>query len=180
MGFNHITAGLDIPNEVNVIIEIPAHSLPVKYEIDKKTETVQVDRFIETSMVYPCNYGFIPQTLSEDGDPLDVIVITPYPLLTGCLIRCRPVGLLSMTDEHGKDDKILTVPIDKITALYQHIHRPEDVDENLLNAIVHFFKHYKDLEPGKWVTINGWENLEAAKREITASVERFKFKSKRI
>jgi inorganic pyrophosphatase len=174
MSFNCITAGRDVPHEVNVIIEIPVKSEPVKYEVDKESGVLCVDRFLDTAMFYPCNYGYVPQTLSEDGDPVDVLVITPAPLLSGALIRVRPIGMLNMTDEKGVDAKILAVPADKLSGLYKDIHAPEDVSPNLLATITHFFEHYKDLEKGKWVKVQGWEGAEAAKAEILASVERYK------
>jgi inorganic pyrophosphatase len=173
MHLDQLEAGRDVPKEVNVIIEIPSHAAPIKYELDKKSGLVSVDRFLGTAMFYPCEYGFIPHTLSEDGDPVDVLVISPFPLMPNTLIRCRPVGLLRMTDESGKDAKILAVPIDKITPRYSAIQSPADVDQSLLNAIKHFFEHYKDLESGKWVKIEGWEPAEAAHQEILSSVARY-------
>jgi len=173
MSLKDIPAGRKIPDDINVVIEIPSHSDPVKYEVDKASGTVMVDRFIATSMLYPCDYGFVPDTLSEDGDPVDVLVVTPYPLFPGAVIRCRPVGMLRMTDESGPDAKILAVPVSKLTSLYDGIQQPEDLGKGLLASIVHFFEHYKDLEPGKWVKLAGWEGPEAARKEILASVERF-------
>ncbi|MDB6096677.1 MAG: inorganic pyrophosphatase [Francisellaceae bacterium] len=171
---NDVKVGSNLPHEVNVIIEIPAHSEPVKYEIDKYSGVPRVDRFMTTCMRYPCDYGYIPQTLSEDGDPVDALVVSPYPLLSGSVIMVRPIGLLNMTDEAGKDTKILAVPIDRLTPLYRHILKPDDLFPLLLQQIVFFFKHYKDLEDGKWVTIEGWEGPEAAKAEILAGIERHK------
>lgn len=166
--------GKDTPEHINVIIEIPAHSEPVKYEVDKDTGVMFVDRFMSTAMYYPCNYGYIPQTLSEDGDPVDVLVITPVPLLTGTVIKCRPIGVLQMTDEAGNDAKLLAVPADKLSTHYHHIKTPEDVPPHLLSMISHFFEHYKDLESNKWVKVQGWEGPEAAKKEILASIQRYK------
>jgi inorganic pyrophosphatase len=174
MGLNKLDLGKDVPNDVNVVIEITSRSAPVKYEIDKASGMPYVDRFLGTSMVYPCEYGFIPHTLSEDGDPVDVLVITPLPLIPGSVIRCRPVGLLRMTDESGKDVKILAVPVNKLTPRYQHVQSPKDLDKDLLDSIEHFFTHYKDLEKDKWVKISGWEEVEAAREEIMASIKRFK------
>lgn len=174
MSLANLSTGKDIPNDINVVIEISAHSEPIKYEVDKNTGMLMVDRFVATSMHYPCDYGFIPHTLSEDGDPVDVLVIAPFPLQPGVVIRCRPVGMLRMTDESGVDTKVLAVPVNKLTPRYQHIKQPEDVGQELLASIEHFFQHYKDLEKGKWVKTNGWDNCEAAKAEILASVERFK------
>jgi inorganic pyrophosphatase len=174
MTIKSLEAGRDVPNDINVVIEIPSHSDPIKYELDKKTGMLMVDRFVATSMHYPCEYGFVPNTLSEDGDPVDVLVVAPFKLSPGVVIRCRPIGALRMTDESGVDTKILAVPIDKLTALYRNVHKPEDLGAQLLASIEHFFQHYKDLEPGKWVKTNGWEGPEAAKAEILASIERHK------
>ncbi|MEO8402903.1 MAG: inorganic diphosphatase [Gammaproteobacteria bacterium] len=174
MGLEHIEPGRSVPDDVNVVIEISAHSDPVKYEVDKKSGMVMVDRFVATSMHYPCDYGFIPQTLSEDGDPVDVLVIAPYSLNPGVIMRGRPVGMLKMTDESGPDAKILVVPVDKLSSRFKHIQKPEDLGEEVLASIMHFFEHYKDLEPGKWVKLDGWMDAAAAKKEILASVERYK------
>jgi inorganic pyrophosphatase len=173
MILEHLTPGKDVPNDVNVIIEISSHSDPIKFEVDKKTGMLMVDRFVATSMHYPCDYGFIPHTLSEDGDPTDVLVIAPFSLAPGILIRCRPVGMLRMTDESGVDVKILAVPVNKLTPRYQHIQKPEDLGLEFLAAIEHFFQHYKDLEPGKWVKTNGWDTADVAKTEIIKSIERY-------
>lgn len=172
MQLSQLEAGKNLPNDINVMIEISANDYPIKYEIDKASGTVMVDRFLGTSMTYPCDYGFIPHTLSEDGDPVDVLVISPFPLSPGVVIRCRPIGMLCMTDESGKDAKILAVPVNKLTTRYQHITKPEEVGKELLDTIEHFFKHYKDLETGKWAKIDGWQDVEAAKAEIIASFER--------
>ena len=173
MSIDKLSAGKQVPTDVNVIIEIPSNSSPIKYELDKASGMIMVDRFLGTSMVYPCEYGFIPHTLSEDGDPVDVLVLSPMPLMIGTVIRCRPVGLLRMTDESGKDAKILAVPVDKLTKRYQSVKKPEDIDSSLLAAIEHFFKHYKDLEQGKWVKVDGWEGVDAAHQEILASLKRY-------
>jgi inorganic pyrophosphatase len=176
MGLENLQAGKQIPDDINVVIEIPSHSAPIKYEVDKDSGMVMVDRFVATSMYYPLEYGFIPHTLSEDGDPVDVLVVSPFSLVVGSVIRCRPVGMLRMTDESGHDAKILAVPVDKLTTRYQHIRKPEDLGKELLNTVEHFFKHYKDLEAGKWVKIDGWEDLDSARKEIIASVERYQQK----
>lgn len=176
MGLENLQAGQQVPDDINVVIEIPSHSNPIKYEIDKESGMVMVDRFLGTAMFYPCEYGFIPHTLSEDGDPADVLVISPFSLVPGAVIRCRPIGMLRMTDESGKDAKILAVPVDKLTPRYQHVNKPADLGKELLNTIEHFFTHYKDLEKGKWVKVDGWEDVEAAKKEILASVVRFQQK----
>lgn len=176
MGLENLQAGKQIPDDFNVVIEIPSHSDPIKYEVDKDSGLVMVDRFLGTAMVYPCEYGFIPHTLSEDGDPVDVLVVSPFSLVPGAVIRCRPIGMLRMTDESGKDTKILAVPVDKLTTRYQHVRKPADIGKELLNAIEHFFKHYKDLETGKWAKIDGWEEIDSARKEIVASVERYQQK----
>jgi inorganic pyrophosphatase len=173
MGLKLVGPGRAVPDDINVVIEIPAHSDPVKYEVDKETGVVMVDRFFATSMHYPCDYGYVPHTLSEDGDPVDVLVVCPFPLKPGVVIRCRPVGLLRMTDESGKDAKILAVPVDKLTPRYAHIKKAQDFGQEFLDSIAHFFQHYKDLEKGKWVKVDGWEDIEAAKAEIMASVARY-------
>jgi inorganic pyrophosphatase len=168
----------DIPNEFNVIIEIPANSSPVKYELDKDTNALFVDRFLATPMFYPANYGFVPETLSDDGDPADVLVITPYPLEHNCVIQCRPIGVLKMTDESGEDAKILAVPIDKLGACYNDMKDIGDVPQMLLNQIDHFFAYYKDLEKDKWVKIEGWEGKKAAEEELLLSVKNYEKENK--
>lgn len=173
MNLDRVTSGLNVPDDVNVIIEIPAHSDPVKYEVDKATGAMFVDRFMNTAMHYPCNYGYIPHTLSEDGDPVDVLVVTPVPLISGSVIRCRPIGVLKMVDEAGPDAKLLAVPVDKLCTLYRHVKTPEDMPPMLLSQIAHFFEHYKDLEPNKWVRVEGWTGPEEAKAEIISSVRRY-------
>jgi inorganic pyrophosphatase len=174
MNLDRVDSGRDLPNEFNVIIEIPMNADPVKYEVDKETGAMFVDRFMSTSMRYPCNYGYIPHTLCGDGDPVDVLVLSPYPLISGVVVRCRPVGMLKMTDEGGEDTKLLAVPIDKVCTLYSTVHAPGDVAPLMLAQLSHFFEHYKDLEPGKWVRIDGWEGPEAAKAEIMAGLASFK------
>ena len=173
MNLDRVGPGKNVPEDVNVIIEIPSHSDPVKYEVDKETGAMFVDRFMNTAMHYPCNYGYVPNTLSEDGDPVDVLVITPIPLISGSVIRCRPVGVLKMTDEAGPDAKVLAVPIDKLCQSYRKVKTPDDVSPNLLNQIQHFFEHYKDLEEGKWVKIDGWADDTVAKKEIMDSIQRY-------
>ncbi|MCO7226429.1 inorganic diphosphatase [Pleionea sp. CnH1-48] len=173
MSLNLVPAGAKLPHEINVIIEIPAHADPVKYEVDKDSGAMFVDRFMATCMHYPCNYGYVPHTLSEDGDPVDVLVPTPFPLLAGSVIKCRPVGVLNMTDESGTDAKLIAVPVEKLTPMYKDVTDIDEVSELLRNQIEHFFEHYKDLEAGKWVKIDGWANAEAARKEIEASVNRY-------
>src|SRR5579862_5146246 len=141
MSLEKLPAGRNVPDDVNVVIEISSHSNPIKYEVDKKTGMLMVDRFVATSMHYPCDYGFIPHTLSEDGDPVDVLVVAPFSLQPGVVIRCRPIGMLKMTDEAGVDTKILAVPVDKLTPCYKDIHKPEDLRPELLASIEHFFQH---------------------------------------
>ena len=170
MSFQNVTPGARAPAEFNVIIEIPMNADPIKYEVDKETGAMFVDRFMSTAMHYPCNYGYVPQTLSDDGDPVDVLVITPFPLAPGVVVCCRPIGVLKMEDEAGGDAKLLAVPIDKILPIYRHWQKPEDMNELRLNQIQHFFEHYKDLEPGKWVKTMGWDGPDAARREVQAGI----------
>lgn len=173
MNLDQISAGADLPNDFNVVIEIPAHGQPVKYEIDKASGALMVDRFMTVAMFYPCNYGFVPHTLAEDDDPVDVLVITPVPLMPGSVVRCRPVGVLKMTDESGPDAKVLAVPVSKLYPGYDHIQGPEDVSPTLLDAIKHFFERYKELEKGKWVKVESWAGREAACEELVASQKRY-------
>ena len=174
MSLERVSPGRDVPNDVNVIVEIPMNADPVKYEVDKETGAVFVDRFMSTAMHYPCNYGYVPRTLSGDGDPVDVLVLSPVPIITGVVVRCRPIGMLKMEDEAGEDTKVLAVPIDKLSALYRDVDTLRDLPEIQRAQIQHFFEHYKDLEPGKWVRIIGWLGPEEAKREILAGVESYK------
>lgn len=173
MSLKNVPAGKNVPDEVNVIIEIPAQAAPVKYEVDKDSGGIFVDRFMNTAMFYPCNYGYVPDTLSDDGDPVDVLVVTPMPLISGAVIAVRPVGMLKMTDEKGVDAKILAVPVSKLTKEYDNVQDIKDLPQPLLSTISHFFEHYKDLEHGKWVKVDGWVGIEEAKAEINASVQRF-------
>lgn len=173
MSLMNISAGRDVPNDINVIIEIPMRSDPVKYEVDKESGALFVDRFLSTPMYYPCNYGYVPQTLSDDGDPVDVLVISPTPLLSASVVRARPIGMLMMEDEAGVDAKILAVPHDKLSTEYRAIQSPSDVNSHLLNAIKHFFEHYKDLEEGKWVKVKDWAGADIARQEIMASIQRY-------
>jgi len=179
MSLDRVPAGADVPNDCNVVIEIPMHGEPIKYEVDKETGAVFVDRFMSTSMHYPCNYGFIPQTLSDDGDPCDVLVLSPVALITGVVVRCRPIGMLKMNDEAGGDAKILAVPIDRLSSMYRAIESPDDLPPIQLSQIAHFFEHYKDLEPGKWVRLAGWTGPDEAKREVVDSVNRFRVAAQR-
>jgi len=170
MSLQKVTPGKNAPQEFNVIIEIPMNADPIKYEVDKATGALFVDRFMTTAMHYPCNYGYIPQTLSDDGDPVDVLVITPFALAPGVVVTCRAIGVLKMEDEAGGDSKLLAVPIDKILSIYTHWQKPEDMNALRLKTIQHFFEHYKDLEPNKWVKVKGWEGPEEARREIVAGM----------
>ncbi|MTI14145.1 inorganic diphosphatase [Sansalvadorimonas verongulae] len=171
MSFDSISPGKDIPNDIYVVIEIPANSDPIKYEIDKDTNSLFVDRFMSTPMFYPANYGYVPQTLADDGDPLDVLVVTPYPVAPGSVIRCRPVGMLNMSDESGQDEKVIAVPHDKLTKIYKDVKEYTDLPPLLIQQIEHFFENYKDLEEGKWVKIDEWKNADAAREAIIKSVE---------
>ena len=174
MSLNNVPAGNDVPNDFNVIIEIPMNSDPVKYEVDKDSGAIFVDRFMGTAMHYPCNYGYVPQTIADDGDPCDVLVITPFPLPSGVVVRCRALGVLKMTDDGGGDAKVIAVPVEKVLPMYKKIQSLDDVEELRLKQIQHFFEHYKDLEPGKWVKIEGWAGIEEAKAELVSGVEAFK------
>ena len=173
MNLDRVGPGENVPEEINVIIEIPSHSDPVKYEVDKATGAMFVDRFMNTAMHYPCNYGYVPHTLSEDGDPVDVLVVTPVPLISGSVIKCRALGVLKMVDEAGPDAKVLAVPIAKLCTLYKNAQGTDDLPASLLAQISHFFEHYKDLEPNKWVKVEGWADAAAARQEITDGITRF-------
>ena len=174
MNLDRVDSGRDIPNDFNVIIEIPMNADPIKYEVDKQTGALFVDRFIGTAMHYPCNYGYVPHTISDDGDPVDVLVITPFPLQPGVVVRCRPIGVLKMEDEAGGDAKLLAVPIDRILSIYSQWKKPEDLNPLRLKTIQHFFEHYKDLEQGKWVKVLGWEGPESAKAEVVEGMAAWK------
>ncbi|MGC4060596.1 MAG: inorganic diphosphatase [Aquabacterium sp.] len=173
MSLLNVPAGAKAPDVFNVIIEIPANADPIKYEIDHETGAVFVDRFMGTSMHYPCNYGYVPQTIAPDGDPVDVLVVTPFPLQPGVVIPCRPLGILKMEDEAGGDSKLVAVPTEKICAMYKDIQKMEDLPVLLVSQIKHFFEHYKDLEPGKWVKVVGWDGIEVAKAEVSGGLAAF-------
>jgi len=173
MGLDLVPTGKQPPDEINVIIEIPKDAEPVKYEVDKASGAIFVDRILSTSMRYPCNYGYIPHTLCGDGDPADVLVILPLPLIPGSVIRVRPVGVLRMKDEAGSDEKLIAVPIDKVFSGYVNIADIDQVSPHWLERIGHFFEHYKDLEKGKWVKLDGWGDAAEAKRLILESIERY-------
>ncbi len=166
MSLHNVTPGANAPEEFNVIIEIPMNADPIKYEVDEESGALFVDRFMSTAMHYPCNYGYIPQTLAADGDPVDVLVITPVPLIPGVVVTCRPLGMLRMDDEAGGDNKLLAVPTDKILSIYSQWRKPEDLNPMRLKTISHFFEHYKDLEAGMWVKVIGGEGPDAARQEV--------------
>jgi inorganic pyrophosphatase len=172
MIIDEIPIGKAPPWDINVIIEVPFGREPVKYEMDKKSGALYVDRVMHTSMRYPCNYGFIPHTLSEDGDPIDILVASPVEFLSGSIVRSRPIGVLKMKDEKGEDEKILAVPVDALNPYYAEVKQYLDLPKTLLNQISHFFAHYKDLESGKWVELGGWEDAEHAAELIKKSIER--------
>ena len=171
MDVSKLSPGKDVPHDINVVIEIPAGS-GVKYEIDKESGALVVDRVVFTPMAYPAAYGFIPGTLADDGDPADALVLISAPIVPGAVIRCRPIGLLQMEDESGQDEKIICVPHNKVHPEYSDIHEVAQLPAIKRDAIKHFFEHYKDLEPGKWVKITGWADKAAAEAAITASLER--------
>jgi inorganic pyrophosphatase len=173
MSLDNVTPGKNVPESFNVIIEIPMNADPIKYEVDKETGAIFVDRFMSTAMHYPTNYGYVPKTISGDGDPVDVLVITPVPLIPGVVVPCRALGILKMQDEAGEDGKVLAVPIDKVLSIYTQWQKPEDLNPMRLNTIQHFFEHYKDLEPGKWVKVMGWEGKDAAHQEILDGIANY-------
>ena len=172
MRIDAIPVGQEPPYDVNVIVEVPLGSMPVKYEMDKASGAMFVDRFLHTSMYYPCNYGFVPHTLSDDGDPIDVLVAGRVPVVPGAVLRTRPVGVLLMKDEKGVDEKILGVPVDDLSPFYENISSYRDLPRVLISQIEHFFDHYKDLEEGKWVEVVRWGGAEEALDMIRASIVR--------
>jgi inorganic pyrophosphatase len=172
MSISNVSPGDRLPDEFNVIIEIPMNADPIKYEVDKESGALFVDRFMMTAMHYPANYGYVPRTVAADDDPVDVLVHTPFPLLPGVVVRCRAVGVLNMEDESGGDAKVLAVPTDDICPLFTHWRSIEDVPEMRLKQIQHFFEHYKDLEAGKWVRVIGWSGVEMAHAEILSGTRR--------
>ncbi|WP_105441127.1 inorganic diphosphatase [Neorhizobium sp. T25_13] len=174
MRIDAISVGKNPPEDVNVIVEVPVGGQPIKYEMDKEAGALVVDRFLYTPMTYPGNYGFVPHTLSEDGDPIDVLICNTRPLVPGCVINVRPIGVMIMEDDGGKDEKIIAVPVPKLTQRYDKIKNYTDMPEITLKQIEHFFEHYKDLEPGKWVKIGGWQNVDVAKMLIIEAIERYK------
>ncbi len=172
MNINEITIGVAPPWDINVIIEVPFGREPVKYEMDKKSGALYVDRVMHTSMRYPCNYGFVPHTLSEDGDPIDILVASPVEFLSGCIVRCRPIGVLKMEDEKGLDEKVLVVPVDALNPYFKDVKQYSELPKMLLDQIAHFFSHYKDLESEKWADVEGWEDAEHAAELIVEAIER--------
>jgi inorganic pyrophosphatase len=174
MSLHNVTPGAKAPDEFNVIIEIPMNADPIKYEVDEESGALFVDRFMTVAMHYPCNYGYIPQTLADDGDPVDVLVITPVPLIPGVVVACRPLGVLKMQDEAGGDNKLLAVPTTKILPLYSQWKNIADLNPARLATIQHFFEHYKDLEKGKWVKVVGWEDAAAAMADVTSGIAAYK------
>jgi len=174
MRIDAISIGKNPPEDVNVIVEVPVGGQPIKYEMDKDAGALIVDRFLYTPMTYPGNYGFVPHTLSEDGDPIDVLICNTRPLVPGCVINVRPIGVMIMEDDGGKDEKIIAVPSPKLTRRYDKIQNYTDMPEITLKQIEHFFEHYKDLEPGKWVKIGGWQGVDVAKKLIIEAIDRYK------
>jgi inorganic pyrophosphatase len=172
MDLSQIPVGVEPPWDIHAVIEIPQGGIPVKYELEKKSGALYVDRFLHTSMYYPGNYGFVPQTLAEDGDPCDIVVVGQVPVVPGAVIRCRPIGALIMRDEAGGDEKIVAVPVDKLHPFYSGVRSYKDLPPILIDQIAHFFQHYKDLEKGKWVTIVKWEGPEGAARLIREGISR--------
>ncbi|MFX3680836.1 inorganic diphosphatase [Oceaniradius stylonematis] len=174
MRIDAISIGDTPPHDVNVIIEVPLGGHPIKYELDKDAGTLVVDRFLYTPMAYPGNYGFVPHTLSDDGDPIDVLVCNTRPLIPGCVINVRPIGVMLMEDNSGQDEKVIAVPSPALTKRYDGVKDYTDLPEITLQQIEHFFEHYKDLEPGKWVKLGGWQNRETAEKLIVEAIERAK------
>jgi inorganic pyrophosphatase len=172
MRIDEISVGKNPPDDVNVIVEVPIGGEPIKYEMDKAAGTLVVDRFLYTPMRYPGNYGFVPHTLSDDGDPIDVLIANTRPIIHGALINVRPIGVFKMRDDGGIDEKIIAVPERKLTKRYDSVENYTDLPPITIQQIEHFFKHYKDLEPGKWVEVEGWGNVDEAKQFIMASIER--------
>jgi inorganic pyrophosphatase len=177
MRIEAISIGRNPPKEVNVIVEVPVGGEPIKYEMDKAAGTLVVDRFLYTSMRYPGNYGFVPHTLSDDGDPIDVLIANQRSIVPGAVIAVRPVGVLKMEDEAGGDEKVIAVPVPKLTRRYEHVHNYTDLPEITVQQIEHFFAHYKDLEGGKWVKVLGWGDAAEAQEMIVKAIERAKAKA---
>ncbi len=179
MRIEFITPGNNVPKEINVLVEVPAGGEPIKYEMNKEAGTLVVDRFLYTAMRYPGNYGFIPHTLSDDGDPVDVLVANQRAIVPGAVMACRPIGVLKMQDEAGGDEKIIAVPVPRLTRRYENVHNYLDLPDITVQQIQHFFEHYKDLEPGKWVKVLGWGNAIEAESLIMDGINRYKKQSTR-
>ncbi|MEL6734295.1 MAG: inorganic diphosphatase [Pseudomonadota bacterium] len=171
MRIDAISIGHNPPEDINVIVEVPVGGEPIKYEMDKASGAMFVDRFLYTSMRYPGNYGFVPHTLSEDGDPLDVLIANTRTLVPGCVMNCRPIGVLFMKDEAGMDEKLIAVPSQRVSGNYDGVHSLDDLQELKREQIVHFFERYKDLEKGKWVELDRWGDADEAKKMVLASIE---------
>jgi inorganic pyrophosphatase len=174
MNLDAVPPGKNPPDDVNVVIEVPIGGEPIKYEMDKSSGALFVDRFLYTAMRYPGNYGFVPHTLSEDGDPCDVVVVNTRAIVPGAVMNCRIVGVLLMQDEHGGDEKLIAVPSQKLTARYEKVHNYTDLPQITIDQVEHFFRHYKDLEPGKWVKILRWGDAAEGRSLVTAGLERAK------
>ncbi len=179
MNIEEISAGIDLPNDINVIIEVPVGGEPIKYELDKSSGALFVDRFLYTPMRYPGNYGFVPHTLSEDGDPIDVLVVNTRPVIPGAVMNCRPVGVLVMEDDGGQDEKLIAVPSERVSHRYVDINTYSDLPAISRQQVEHFFQHYKDLEPGKWVNIQHWGDKHEAVALLTAAVDRAQTESEK-
>jgi inorganic pyrophosphatase len=173
MDITKIPPGKNPPEEINVVIEVPLRSDPVKYEFEKKSGAIFVDRYLYTSMFYPANYGFIPNTLYDDGDPVDVLVVGRMPLISGCVVASRPIGVLELEDDGGHDEKLLAVPVSKVSSLYDDTRNYTDLPEMELQRIQHFFEHYKDLEPNKWTRVGSWLGVDEARRIVNKSIKQF-------
>ncbi|GLS17399.1 inorganic pyrophosphatase [Labrys miyagiensis] len=174
MRIDAVSTGRNPPHEVNVIVEVPVGGEPIKYEMDKESGALVVDRFLYTPMRYPGNYGFVPHTLSDDGDPIDVLIANQRGIIPGAVIAVRPVGVLKMSDESGGDEKIIAVPVPRLTRRYEKVHNYTDLPEITIKQIEHFFEHYKDLEKNKWVKVEGWGDAKEAESMILAAIERYK------
>ncbi|MGF1605972.1 MAG: inorganic diphosphatase [Rhodothalassiaceae bacterium] len=172
MDLSKIAIGANPPMDINAIVEVPIGAEPVKYELDKASGALFVDRILHTSMRYPCNYGFIPHTLARDGDPVDVMIANRTPIMPGAVVRCRPIGMLEMVDDGGEDEKVLALPVSKLHPFYEDVTSYDELPKILLDSITHFFEHYKDLEPDKWVKIKDWVGIDKAAKFIEESIER--------
>ena len=178
MRIDAVPIGKNPPEDINVIIEVPVGGEPIKYEMDKAAGAMYVDRFLYTPMRYPGNYGFVPHTLCGDGDPIDVVVINQRPIIPGAIMSCRPIGVLMMEDESGQDEKIIAVPSTKLTRRYENVTSVDDLPAITMEQVKHFFEHYKDLEPGKWVKVTGIEGPDRARQLIVEAIERAKAEDK--